>query len=166
MALSLKVLAAAIVALGVASLVCLGSRSESPQPLLNDTQPTEGVSSSPSATPAEAPAVVQATNSAAAPPPQPILPPQSNEDSLADSMHRLESTDPAAALELARQGQRRWPDGPRAAEFAAIEVKCLYLLGKPSEGRGAAEAMVNKYRNSTWAFEVERQTGAHPYVNH
>jgi len=42
----------------------------------------------------------------------------------------------------------------------------LYRLGKPSEGRGAAEAMVNKYPSSPWALEVEKQTGAHPYVQH
>lgn len=166
MALSLKALAAAVAAVGVASLVYLGLRSESPKPPPNDARPTEEESPPPSAMPEEAPVVAQVMGSAAAPPPRPTQPVQSNEDTLAESMHRLEATDPAAALELARQGQRRWPDGPRAAEFAAIEVKCLYLLGKPSEGRGAAEAMVNKYRNSTWALEVERQTGAHPYVNH
>lgn len=88
------------------------------------------------------------------------------EAALAASMHALEDSDPARALELARQGQRSWPAGARAPEFAATEVKCLYRLGKPSEGRGAAEAMVNKYPTSPWALEVEKQTGAHPYVNH
>jgi len=86
--------------------------------------------------------------------------------SLAAAMHALEDSNPARALELARQGQSQWPSGPRAPEFAATEVKCLYRLGKPSEGRGAAEAMVNKYPTSPWANEVERQTGAHRYVNH
>lgn len=81
-------------------------------------------------------------------------------------MHALEDSSPERALELARQGQALWPTGPRAAEFAATEVKCLYRLGRASEGRGTAEAMVNKYPGSSWALEVERQTGAHPYVNH
>jgi hypothetical protein len=81
-------------------------------------------------------------------------------------MHTLEDSKPERALELARQGKTLWPAGPRAAEFAATEVKCLYRLEKPSEGRGAAEAMVNKYSGSPWALEVERQTGAHPHVNH
>ncbi|HET7539583.1 MAG TPA: hypothetical protein VFK05_06920 [Polyangiaceae bacterium] len=87
-------------------------------------------------------------------------------DSLAAAMHALEDSAPERALELARRGQALWPAGPRAPEFAATEVKCLYRLGRPSDGRGAAEAMVNKYPTSTWALEVERQTGAHPYVNH
>lgn len=89
-----------------------------------------------------------------------------DDTSLAAAMHALEDSNPARALELARQGQSQWPNGPRAPEFAAAEVKCLYRLGKPSEGRGAAEAMVNKYPTSPWADEVERQTGAHRYVNH
>src|SRR6478609_1448300 len=92
--------------------------------------------------------------------------PPLDESSLASEMHALEDSNPARALELARHGQASWPDGPRAAEFAATEVKCLYRLGDPSAGRGAAEAMVNKYVGSPWAIEVERQTGAHAYVNH
>lgn len=100
------------------------------------------------------------------PPPSAAVAEPPNEDSMAAAMHALEDSAPERALELARRGQARWPEGPRAAEFAATEVKCLYRLGKPSEGRGAAEAMVNKYPTTTWALEVERQTGAHPYVNH
>ena len=100
-----------------------------------------------------------------APPAASAVPPLS-EDALASEMHSLEDSNPALALELARQGQTQWPNGPRAAEFAATEVKCLYRLGNPSAGRGAAETMVNKYVGSPWAIEVERQTGAHAYVNH
>jgi hypothetical protein len=92
--------------------------------------------------------------------------PQLSADSVASEMHALEDSNPSRALVLARQGQSQWPDGPRAAEFAATEVKCLYRLGNPSAGRGAAETMVNKYVGSPWAIEVERQTGAHAYVNH
>jgi hypothetical protein len=88
------------------------------------------------------------------------------EDSLAAAMHALEDASPERALDLARQGQALWPSGARAPEFAATEVKCLYRLGKPSEGRGAAETMVNKYPTSPWALEVEKQTGAHPYIQH
>jgi hypothetical protein len=89
-----------------------------------------------------------------------------SEDSLAAAMHALEDSAPERALELARRGRALWPAGPRAPEFAATEVKSLYRLGMPSEGRGAAEAMVNKYPTSPWALEVEKQTGAHPYVDH
>jgi TolA-binding protein len=89
-----------------------------------------------------------------------------SEELLATAMHALEQSNPARALEMARQGLRQWPQSERAPEFARTEVKCLYALGKPSEGRGAAEAMVNKYVGTPWALEVERETGAHPHVNH
>ena len=98
--------------------------------------------------------------------PAPATREELTEDALTASVHALEDSNPARALELARQGLASWPDGPRAPELAAAEVKCLYRLGRPSEGRGAAEAMVNKYPTSPWALEVEKQTGAHPYVNH
>jgi hypothetical protein len=119
------------------------------------------------ASPVAAPQLEPTTREAmkSAPPAASAIPPLS-EDSLATEMHSLEDSNPALALELARQGQTQWPNGPRAAEFAATEVKCLYRLGNPSAGRGAAEAMVNKYVGSPWAIEVERQTGAHAYVNH
>jgi len=101
------------------------------------------------------------------PQPAPSSAPENpTEDSLAATMHALEDSAPERALELARRGQALWPSGPRVPEFAATEVKCLYRLGRPSDGRGAAEAMVNKYPSSPWALEVEKQTGAHPYVNH
>ena len=90
----------------------------------------------------------------------------STDDSLAAQVHVLEDANPKLALELAQKAQTLSSSGPRAAEFAATEVKCLYRLGKLSEGRAAAEAMVNKYPNSPWALEVEKQTGAHPNVQH
>jgi hypothetical protein len=96
----------------------------------------------------------------------PAEPQNPTEASLTAAMHALEDSNPGRALELARQGLALWPAGPRAPEFAATEVKCLYRLGNPSEGRGAAEAMVNRYPTSAWALEVEKQTGAHPRVNH
>lgn len=107
-------------------------------------------------------------NDAPAHPPEPPTPAVENptDESLAAAMHALEDTNPERALDLAQKGQALWPSGPRAPEFAATEVKSLYRLGKPSEGRGAAEAMVNKYPTSPWALEVEKQTGAHPYIRH
>jgi len=111
-------------------------------------------------------APISAATTSSAPSPVASAVPPLSEDSLASEMHSLEDSNPALALELARQGQTQWPNGARAAEFAATEVKCLYRLGNPSAGRGAAEAMVNKYVGSPWAIEVERQTGAHAYINH
>lgn len=81
-------------------------------------------------------------------------------------LRAIEDGDPTAALALAREGDRRFPEGPDAAERAMIEVKSIARQGHLSEARGAAEAMVNKYPGTRWAVEVERHTGAHPRINH
>jgi hypothetical protein len=159
-----RVLLLALPLFAVLGAISLWSRREPNRAReLASTQPklVEGVSR-PAAEPQPAPAL---RDPASALPSASVVAAPS-EDSLASEMHALEDSNPARALELARQGQSLWPNGPRAAEFAATEVKCLYRLGKPSEGRGAAETMVNKYVGSPWAIEVERQTGAHAYVNH
>jgi len=77
----------------------------------------------------------------------------------------LEDVDASAALEMAREGDRRFPNGEAAAERAMIEVKSLAREGRLSEARGAAEQMVSRYPGTPWAREVERHTGAHPRVN-
>jgi len=152
-----------IVALGGAILLSTRSGSKSLAPVA-DREAGEAVQAAPAAS---KPALSAAESASRPLPPKPfVIPEKPTEDSLATAMHALEDTDPEQALELARHGQALWPAGPRAAEFAATEVKCLYRLGMPSEGRGAAEAMVNKYPTSKWALEVERQTGAHPHVDH
>ena len=69
------------------------------------------------------------------------------------------------SYELAREGERRFPDSPNAPEFAAMAVKSLARQGKLSEARAEAEVMVNKYAGTHWAREVERHTGAHPTRN-
>ncbi len=99
---------------------------------------------------------------------QPTQPPStpSDEVSLMGRLRGIEDTDPVQALELAREGNRRFPDGVDAAERAAIVVKSLARTGHLSEARGEAEAMVNRYSGTRWALEVEQQTGAHPRVNH
>jgi len=151
-----------ILALGGAILLSTKSGSKSLSPAA-DRELGEAVQA-PSAT--SKPLSAAETAPRPLPPKRSVVPEKPTEDSLATAMHALEDTDPEQALELARHGQALWPSGPRAAEFAATEVKCLYRLGMPSEGRGAAEAMVNKYPTSKWALEVERQTGAHPHVDH
>jgi len=80
-------------------------------------------------------------------------------------LHGVDGTDPRQALALAREGNERFPNGPGAAERAAIVVKSLALQGRLSEARGEAEIMVNRYAGTRWAREVEQHTGAHPHVD-
>jgi hypothetical protein len=78
-------------------------------------------------------------------------------------LRAIQDSDPAQALVLARDGNARFPESADAAERAEIVVKSLALLGKPSEARREAEAMVNRYPGTPWALEVEKHTGAHPH---
>ena len=89
-----------------------------------------------------------------------------NESELLERLRKAQDTDDfMLSYELAREGQRRFPDSPNAPEIAAMVVKSLARQGKASEARAEAETMVNKYVGTSWAREVERHTGAHPHVN-
>jgi hypothetical protein len=88
-----------------------------------------------------------------------------DETALMATMRSAETTAPDLALELAREGNRRFPGSPDAAERAAAVVQCLARMGRVSEARGEAEIMVNQYAGTPWAREVEQHTGAHPHRN-
>jgi len=85
----------------------------------------------------------------------------SDEASLMSELRQLKQTDPKGALALAREGNRRFPESSDAAERASIIVHALVELGSPSEARGEAEDMVNRYPDTEWVREIERFTGAH-----
>jgi len=88
-----------------------------------------------------------------------------DETALMTRMRSAETTAPDVALQLAREGNLRFPGSSDAAERAAAVVRCLAQLGRVSEARGEAEIMVNRYAGTPWALEVERHTGAHPHRN-
>ena len=88
------------------------------------------------------------------------------ESELMERLRKAQDTDDLMlSYDLAREGQRRFPDSPNAPETAAMVVKSLARQGKISEARAEAEIMVNKYAGTHWAREVERHTGAHPIRN-
>jgi hypothetical protein len=86
-----------------------------------------------------------------------------DEAGLMDRLRKIEDGDPTLALQLAREGDARFPSGADAAERAMIVVKSLARQGDVSEARGKAEEMVNVYAGTRWALEVEQHTGAHPH---
>jgi hypothetical protein len=88
-----------------------------------------------------------------------------DEGSLMTQLRSVEESDSVLALELAREGNRRFPESSAAAERAAIIVKSLAREGKLSEARGEAEVMVNRYAGTSWAALVEQHTGAHPHTD-
>jgi len=71
----------------------------------------------------------------------------------------------ALAIQLAREGNRRFPDSTYAPERHSILVHSLADNEQRSEARGEAEYMVNHYPDSDWVREIERFTGAHRHRN-
>jgi hypothetical protein len=90
---------------------------------------------------------------------------QLDEARLMARLRAASGTDPALAVQLAREGNRRFPDSPDAPERTSILIHALASLDHSMEARGEAEEMVNHYPDSEWVREIERFTGAHRHRN-
>jgi len=87
------------------------------------------------------------------------------ETQLMARLRQLAEHDPQGAVALAREGNRRFPDGPSAPERTSILIHALADEGESMKARGEAEEMVNHYPDSDWVREIERFTGAHRHRN-
>ena len=135
--------------------------------------------------PAEPPPAAPTNTNAAAPPPSgpaaaaPNPPPAApapsanvaaavarmNEAVLMARLREVAKTDSAQTIELARAGNKKFPDSPDAPERASILIHALVTQNQLSEGRAEAEYMVNHYPDSSWVREIEGFTGAHRHRN-
>ncbi len=104
-----------------------------------------------------------ARSAASVAPPAP--PSAMDEPSLMALLRSASGNDPALAVELAREGNRRFPDSADAPERASILIHALAELGESSAARGEAETMVNHYPDSRWVRDIELFTGAHRHRN-
>jgi len=116
-----------------------------------------------SSTPAPADAPLRASVRRVAP--APAASATFDEAELMRELRSARGNDPALAIELAREGNRRFPASPDAPERASILIHALSEQGLKSEARGEAEEMVNRYPDSHWVQEIERFTGAHRHRN-
>jgi hypothetical protein len=118
--------------------------------------------------PSAAPASPAAAGRVPASAPGPLSPAQLAELDEARLMARLRmaaGSDPALAVQLARDGNRRFRDSPDAPERTSILIHALAGLDRSMEARGEAEEMVNHDPDSEWVREIERFTGAHRHRN-
>ena len=69
------------------------------------------------------------------------------------------------AIQLAREGNKRFPNTQLAPERHSILVHSLADNEQRTDARGEAEFMVNHYPDSDWVREIERFTGAHRHSN-
>ncbi len=88
-----------------------------------------------------------------------------NESVLMARLRNVAGSDYPLAVELARAGNRRFPDSADAPERASILIHALAAQGMAKEARGEAEYAVNHYPDSQWVREIEGFTGAHRHRN-
>jgi hypothetical protein len=69
--------------------------------------------------------------------------------------------EPARALALAEDGEKRFRDSPRAVERRLYEIKALVRLGRIGSARTKAERYLAAYPRGPMTDEVERLTGVH-----
>jgi hypothetical protein len=87
------------------------------------------------------------------------------EASLMARLRELKKNNPGAAIDLAREGNRRFPDSANDPERHSILIHALADAERRGEVRGEAEFMVAHYPDSPWVQEIESFTGAHRHRN-
>jgi hypothetical protein len=162
---SSKMAVRALIVGGVAVVALVTAARRCDQPTREPVQENVAASSAPAPQPVPAakprpPALVPPTP-AAAPAPAAAL----GEAQLMARLRSIKDSNAAAAIELARDGNRRFPDSADAPERHSILIHALANAEQRSEARGEAEQMVNHYPDSEWVREVERFTGAHRHRN-
>ena len=127
----------------------------------------EHVESSLSPPPREPRAASTAPNDAApaAPPERKLAPTNEDEASLMAKLRGAWTTDPTTSIALAREGNRRFPASDDAPERSYLLVRSLVNLGRFEEAKAEAAAMVDTYRDTPYANEVERHLLSNPLTH-
>ena len=77
-------------------------------------------------------------------------------------LRSLGASDPARALSLAREANRRFPNSADAAERSWTICKSLAALGRAAEARVEAQRMVEQYPGTEWANDVRHHLLTQP----
>ena len=158
-----------IVALGtlcLAVVVALGRHRH--QEAVVPECPSEGAERatepSPASMPVRAPAPVPSPPPVMAghPPAAAAPAPAVMESALMAAIRDLGASDPARALELARDGNRRFPKSADAAERSWTICKSLAALGRFHDAQVEARLLVHQYPDTTWAGDVTRHLLTQP----
>jgi TolA-binding protein len=115
--------------------------------------------------PVRAPEPVPAAQPVMAKGPPPAAGPAATESELMAAIRNLGASDPARALELARDGNRRFPKSADAAERSWTICKSLAALGRSSEAQVEARLLVHQYPDTTWANDVTRHLLTQPLAD-
>jgi hypothetical protein len=85
-----------------------------------------------------------------------------DEAALMSRLRELGQSDPARALEMAREGNDRFSGSADAPERYHTLIKALENLGRFDEAREEAQRMVDTYPGTPWTEDVERHVLRHP----
>jgi hypothetical protein len=84
-----------------------------------------------------------------------------DEAALMSTLRELRGSDPHLTLQLAREGNQRFEASADTAERSWFIVKALSDLSRHDEARAEGRALVENYRQTSWAEDVYR----HLFVN-
>jgi len=85
-----------------------------------------------------------------------------DEATLTERIRQSATQDPATALALAEEGERRFPHSASAEERGALAIRALINLQRIGAARGRAEVFLQRYPNGPYSNEVAAMTGVHP----
>jgi hypothetical protein len=108
--------------------------------------------------------VVACSRSVAVTEPTPawVLDPPPTETALMDRLHQLVTTDPAGALGLAAEGDRRFPGSPMAEVRALLAIRALVNLHMDGEAQVRALKYYSRYPDGVYSAMVASLTGVGP----
>jgi hypothetical protein len=81
---------------------------------------------------------------------------------LTERLRQLVDADPRGAVDLAREGQRRFPEGEFADERAWLQMRALVHLNEIAPARDEAVAFFRRFPQSPYGSKVSRLTGVRP----
>jgi hypothetical protein len=78
-------------------------------------------------------------------------------------LHELKFSNPPVSLELARQGNERFPSSHDAPERAWFEARSLVEMQRFEEAQAVARDMLERYPGTPWSLDVAKHLLTHPF---
>jgi len=85
-----------------------------------------------------------------------------SEPALMATLREIGGTAPQRSIDLARDGQRRFPNSADAPERAFVIVQSLVNLRRFHEARDEAREMVRRYPDNAFALDAQRHLLVYP----
>jgi hypothetical protein len=84
-----------------------------------------------------------------------------DEPALMGKLRQSVPTDPAVAVTLADDGEKRFPNSQFREEREALAIRALINLQRIGAARGRAYPFLERYPNGPYSHEVAAMTGVH-----